>query len=187
MSTIDRVCRARHPRRPRKWFISKPLRGLLLASLGCALGCALLGCTKTAPTRDVEVAGERFDLTGLEPKRADLVTAALAQIGTPYAYGGETPHRALDCSGLTLVAHQAVGMRIPRVSTQQQAAARPLQGPPQPGDLVFFRTAPSQYHVGLMVDRQRFVHASTSKRRVRLADLDNPYWRERFLGAGSYL
>lgn len=149
----------------------------------------MLGCASTpsSPSRSVQAAGETFDLSRLEPKRADVVKAALSQIGTPYVYGGETPYQALDCSGLMLVAHQAVGMSIPRVSTQQQAAARPLRGDPKPGDLVFFKTGPSQYHVGLMVDEQRFVHASTSKRHVRLASLGSNYWRERYLGAGSYL
>ncbi|MEA3638687.1 MAG: C40 family peptidase [Lamprobacter sp.] len=137
--------------------------------------------------RRVEVAGETFDLSNLEPKRANVVMAALSQVGTPYVYGGETPYQALDCSGLMLVAHQAAGMSIPRVSTQQQAAARPLRGHPKPGDLVFFKTGPNQYHVGLMVDGERFVHASTSKRHVRLANLGSHYWRERFRGAGSYL
>ncbi|MBK1618524.1 hypothetical protein CKO42_08745 [Lamprobacter modestohalophilus] len=166
-------------------LLYRPL--LLGAFLGSAL--VLLGCASTpsSPNRSVQVAGETFDLSSLEPTRADVVKAALAQIGTPYVYGGATPHRALDCSGLTLVAHQAAGMSIPRVSTQQQAAATPLRGHPKPGDLVFFKTGPSQYHVGIMVDEQRFVHASTSKRHVRLANLGSNYWRERYLGAGSYL
>lgn len=146
----------------------------------------LNGCA-SAPERSLRVAGDTFDLSGLEPQRADVVQAALQQMGTPYVYGGTTPHRALDCSGLMQVAHQAAGMAIPRASVDQRKAARPLRGQPEPGDLVFFKTGPSQYHVGLMVDGKRFVHASTSKRRVRLARLSNPYWRERFLGAGSYL
>lgn len=164
-------------RRARSLFRSLLLLSLILVMLGCA----------SKPSRTLEVAGETFDLSGLEPQRANVVVAALSQIGTPYVYGGQTPHKALDCSGLTLVAHQAAGLSIPRVSTAQQAAARALRGHPKPGDLVFFKTGPSQYHVGLMVDQQRFVHASTSKRRVRLASLTNPYWQQRFLGAGSYL
>jgi cell wall-associated NlpC family hydrolase len=147
------------------------------------------GCASKAPkaSRTLVMGEDRFDLSGLEPQRADVVEAALAQVGTPYVYGGTTPNRALDCSGLTQVAYRAAGLSIPRVSTAQQAAARPLRGLPGPGDLVFFKTGPSQYHVGLMVDQKRFVHASTSKRRVRLARLQNPYWRARFIGAGSYL
>lgn len=162
----------------------------LLFAAGLVSALILFGCaSSTTPTRSVSVAaaGETFDLTGLEGKRAGVVKAALSQLGTPYVYGGETPHQGLDCSGLMLVAHQAVGMTIPRISTDQQAAARPLRGEPRPGDLVFFKTGPRQYHVGLMVDQERFVHASTSKRRVRLAHLDNPYWQERLLSAGSYL
>jgi hypothetical protein len=165
----------------RRFFRCRGLGGACALIVAVALG----GCAGK-PARTVEVNGELFDLSGLEPQRADVVTAALNQIGTPYVYGGTTPHRALDCSGLTQVAHREAGLSIPRVSTQQKAAARPLRGSPKPGDLVFFKTGPSQYHVGLMVDTGRFVHASTSKRQVRLARLNTPYWQQRFLGAGSY-
>lgn len=162
----------------------------LLAIVALSLLTGLSGCASKpaqAPAQTFAIGDDQFDLSRLEPQRADVVKAALAQIGTPYVYGGATPHRALDCSGLTLVAHRAAGLSIPRVSTAQKAAARPLRGQPKPGDLVFFKTGPSQYHVGLMVDKQRFVHASTSRRQVRLARLENPYWRQRFIGAGSYL
>jgi cell wall-associated NlpC family hydrolase len=144
----------------------------------------LQGCGGGAATRS---SGDGDGLAGLEGRRADVVVAALSQVGTPYVYGGSTPGEALDCSGLTRFAHQAAGLEIPRVSTAQKAAARPLRGWPRPGDLVFFKTGPGQYHVGLMVDRERFVHASTSKGRVRLARLDTDYWQTRFLGAGTYL
>lgn len=160
--------------------------GLSIVQVSALVLVALLAGCGSKPTRTVEVNGEVFDLSGLEPQRADVVSAGLKQIGTPYVYGGAAPYRALDCSGLMQVAHREAGLSIPRVSTQQKAAARPLRGRPSPGDLVFFKTGPSQYHVGLMVDPNRFVHASTSKRRVRLARLDNPYWQRRFLGAGSY-
>lgn len=163
------------------------VRGPWVGLMATILMTGLMAGCSSQPERSLEVAGDRFDLSGLEPQRADVVEAALKQMGTPYVYGGTTPYRALDCSGLMQVAHQAAGMAIPRVSIDQRNAARPLRGHPEPGDLVFFKTGPSQYHVGLMVDGKRFVHASTSKRRVRLARLSNPYWRQRFLGAGSYL
>jgi cell wall-associated NlpC family hydrolase len=147
----------------------------------------LQGCAGGAGTRVYSVDGEEFDLTGLDDERANVVIAALSQVGTPYVYGGTKPGQALDCSGLTQYAHSAAGVRIPRVSTAQQAAARPVGRRPHPGDLVFFKTGPSQYHVGLMVDTDRFVHASTSKQRVRLASLSKNYWQQRYLGAGTYL
>jgi cell wall-associated NlpC family hydrolase len=146
----------------------------------------LYGCAGSG-VRSYDAGGESFDLSGLDDQRADVVIAALSQLGTPYVYGGAEPGRALDCSGLTQYAHSAAGLNIPRVSTAQQAAALPVRRQPSPGDLVFFKTGPSQYHVGLMVDKDRFVHASTSKQRVRLATLNTGYWRERYLGAGTYL
>lgn len=159
--------------------------GALLGMLAWLL--LLSGCASAPKPRIFHVGDEAFDLTGLSSARAEVVIAGLSQIGTPYVYGGSQPGQALDCSGLTQHAHQAAGLAIPRVSTAQQAAARPLRGAPKPGDLVFFQTGPNQYHVGLMVDQRRFVHASTSLRRVHLASLDNSYWRARFMGAGTYL
>ena len=147
---------------------------------GCVL-CALLvsgilaGC-----------ATQRGD--GLDGPRADVVLAGLSQVGTPYVYGGSSPGEGLDCSGLTYYAHHVAGVHIPRVSTEQLRTATPVPGrQPRPGDIVFFRIAPGEHHVGLMVDDERFVHASTSRRQVRLDRLATPYWQARYLGAGTYL
>jgi cell wall-associated NlpC family hydrolase len=119
--------------------------------------------------------------------RGDVVLAGLSQVGTPYVYGGTNPGEGLDCSGLTYYAHHVAGVRIPRVSTEQLRAAKPVSGRRlRAGDMVFFQTGPGQHHVGLMVDEGRFVHASTSRRQVRLDRLDTPYWQARFLGAGTY-
>jgi len=120
--------------------------------------------------------------------RSEVVSAALSQVGTRYAYGAESPGKALDCSALTQHAYRAAGLNIPRMSTAQRAAAKPARlSKVKPGDLVFFKIGRGQYHVGLMVGDDRFVHASTSKKQVRLSSLAAPYWRSRFIGAGTYL
>ncbi|MEA3277007.1 MAG: C40 family peptidase [Pseudomonadota bacterium] len=123
----------------------------------------------------------------LDGPRGDVVMAALSQVGTRYVYGAETPGKALDCSALTQHAYRAAGVEIPRVSKAQQKAATPVSpSKAKPGDLVFFKIRRGQYHVGLMVDDERFVHASTSKKKVRLSSLDTPYWQGRIVGAGTY-
>ncbi len=160
------------------WAVRGPFAAVII---GLLAGCA------GSPSRTLSVDGETFDLTNLDQQRASVVMAALSQVGTPYVYGGSDPSEGLDCSGLTQFAHAAAGLSIPRISTDQRAAARPVRLRPAPGDLVFFRTGPGQYHVGVMVDRDRFVHASTSKRHVRLSRLSRDYWRARYLGAGTYL
>lgn len=120
-------------------------------------------------------------------QRGEVVMAALSQVGTPYAYGADAPGKALDCSALARHAHRAAGLEIPRVSTAQKAAATPVSpARVREGDLVFFRTGPGQHHVGLMVDETRFVHASTSQKEVLVSSLDQPYWRSRLIGAGTY-
>ncbi|ESQ15403.1 MAG: hypothetical protein N838_08745 [Thiohalocapsa sp. PB-PSB1] len=158
-------------------------RGLLY-TLILAMTC--YGCASST-SRTYRVAGEQFDLSKLGKQRANVVMAALSQVGTPYVYSGATPGQALDCSALTQYAYSAAGISIPRVSTAQKASARPVEQQPEPGDLVFFKTGPNQYHVGMMVDHDRFVHASTSKKRVRLSHLEQHYWQQRYLGAGTYL
>jgi cell wall-associated NlpC family hydrolase len=82
------------------------------------------------------------------------VAWALAQVGTPYVWGGETPGVGFDCSGLTQAAYRVAGVTLPRVA-QDQFDAGPELGSGtilEPGDLVFFGGGPgSASHVGLYV------------------------------------
>lgn len=125
---------------------------------------------------------------GVRGGRASVVEAGLSQLGSPYVYGGADPATGFDCSGLTYHAYQAAGVQIPRVSVAQLKHAKPVSARhPHPGDLVFFRTAPGVHHVGIMVDEERFVHASSGRGEVRLSPLASPYWQAHYLGAGTYL
>ena len=114
---------------------------------------------------------------------------ALAQIGTPYRYGGETPAEGFDCSGLVQYSYGATGHRVPRTARAQRAAARGTpHGQLRPGDLVFFEigTAKSP-HVGIYLGEERFLHAPSSGGHVRIDRLDSNYWRRQFSGGGTLL
>jgi cell wall-associated NlpC family hydrolase len=86
---------------------------------------------------------------------ATAVEYALAQLGTPYRWGGEQAGVGFDCSGLAQAAWAAAGVAIPRVAADQQAAGPAVApGALAPGDLVFFGPAPGApaTHVGIVVD-----------------------------------
>jgi murein DD-endopeptidase / murein LD-carboxypeptidase len=53
------------------------------------------------------------------------------------------------------------------------------------GDLVFFNTTGGVSHVGVYLQNNKFVHASTSGG-VMISDLDESYWAKRFIGIGRY-
>ncbi len=79
---------------------------------------------------------------------------ALAQVGTPYLWGGETPGVGFDCSGLVQAAYKAAGITLPRTAQAQYDATTKLapDDPLAPGDLVFFGREPSNVeHVGIFV------------------------------------
>ena len=117
-----------------------------------------------------------------------IAQQALAQVGTPYRYGGADPARGFDCSGLVSYAHSAEGIGVPRTAAAQFDAARKVDPDAlRAGDLVFFRLVPGSRevtHVGVYTGQRRFVHAPQTGRSVGEASLDDPYYRERFAGAG---
>ncbi len=82
---------------------------------------------------------------------------ALAQVGTPYVWGGESPGVGFDCSGLVQAAYKVAGVALPRVAQAQYDATTHLApgDPLQSGDLVFFGGSTTDVtHVGIYVGVQ---------------------------------
>jgi cell wall-associated NlpC family hydrolase len=107
---------------------------------------------------------------------AAAVRFALAQIGTPYLWGGEGPG-GFDCSGLVQAAYQAAGVALPRVAQQQYDAGPRLQ-PGEAllaGDLVFFGAdARHVSHVGIVVGAGVMVDAPHTGATVRRESFNWP-------------
>ena len=100
--------------------------------------------------------------------------------GTPYRRGGLTT-RGIDCSGFVLITFKALrDARLPRTVDEQATFGRGIvPGELRSGDLVFFKTGAAMHHVGIYLDRGRFMHAST-RRGVTISALADGYWRKRF-------
>ena len=96
---------------------------------------------------------------------------ALAQVGTPYVWGGETPGVGFDCSGLVQAAYKVAGITLPRVAQDQYDATTKLGpgDPLEPGDLVFFGGSTSDVtHVGIYIGNGQMVDAPYTGADVRV-------------------
>lgn len=104
--------------------------------------------------------------------------------GQPYRYGGDSPERGFDCSGLIWYVYAKQGVRLPRSAlAMAQELPAVAGGPPQPGDLLFFNADGGPFsHVGLYVGESAFVHAPGNGKPVMRSSLLQPYWSQRLAG-----
>ena len=96
---------------------------------------------------------------------------ALAQVGTPYIWGGEIPGVGFDCSGLTQAAYRVAGVPLPRTAQEQYDAGPlvPAGAPLIPGDLLFFGGGPTDItHVGIYIGNGQMVDAPYTGADVRV-------------------
>jgi cell wall-associated NlpC family hydrolase len=121
------------------------------------------------------------DATG---QGAAIARTAQTLLGAPYREGGSLPD-GFDCSGLVNYVFARHGIAVPRDVRRQASAGAPVdRGDVAPGDLVFFATAGSgPTHVGIALDRSRFIHAPKSGDAVRIESLSAGYWTSRFVAA----
>lgn len=107
-------------------------------------------------------------------ERDSLVRLALALVGVPYHFGGTTPDRGFDCSGLVGYVLSRLALDVPRLAYQQaRVGSAVARSELRPGDLLTFGRD-SISHVGIYIGDGRFVHASSVARRVVVSRLDRP-------------
>jgi cell wall-associated NlpC family hydrolase len=93
---------------------------------------------------------------------------AASKKGSPYAWGAVGPRR-FDCSGLTLYSFKKAGKKLPRTAAQQYNKTRHISAKSRrAGDLVFFHSGRSVYHVGIYAGKGKIWHAPKTGDVVRL-------------------
>ncbi|PKO83888.1 MAG: glycoside hydrolase [Betaproteobacteria bacterium HGW-Betaproteobacteria-11] len=116
----------------------------------------------------------------------DVLDQAVEMLGIPYRRGGSSPEAGFDCSGFVIhVFREGVGLILPRTSKELSKTGEAVKEDQlQPGDLVFFNTMRRAFsHVGIYLGNNQFVHAPRAGGRIRIEDLRDNYWKNRFNGA----
>lgn len=130
--------------------------------------------------------------TGQQEVRQHSILDALNQAhndwkGTPYILGGSGIN-GVDCSSFTqIVFKEYFGRTLPRNTRQQlKEGSSVRRNYVRPGDLIFFRTGRDLLHVGVAMDKGRFIHASLSSG-VMISRLEQRYWASRYLATRRLL
>jgi cell wall-associated NlpC family hydrolase len=109
-------------------------------------------------------------------------------IHTPYKYGGMS-RSGVDCSGFSsIVMREIYDIKISRTAEEQYNNGDKIRDSwRSAGDLVFFKNfrGPGIDHVGIYLGDNRFAHASESNG-VVVSDLDENYYRKRYVGSCRY-
>jgi cell wall-associated NlpC family hydrolase len=121
-------------------------------------------------------------------KASDLVMSAMNFLGVRYQRGGNSAEQGFDCSGFTrYVFEHSLGRVLPRRADQQAHEAGLVdvkKDELRPGDLVFFNTMRRAFsHVGIYVGDGKFIHSPRAGGEVRIEDMGQSYWVQRFNGA----
>ena len=95
-----------------------------------------------------------------------VVSIANRYLGTPYAWGGTTP-QGFDCSGFTQYVYGQAGKSIGRNTVAQESAGSQIPvSQAQPGDLLFWGSRGSSYHVAIYAGNGRYIAAPTEGQSV---------------------
>jgi cell wall-associated NlpC family hydrolase len=107
--------------------------------------------------------------------------------GTPYVLGG-SGISGVDCSSFSqIVFEDYFGIELPRNTRQQlQERSSVRRNYMQAGDLIFFKTGRNLLHVGIVMEEDKFLHASVSSG-VMISKLSQRYWASKYLATRRIL
>lgn len=146
-------------------------------AFGRRKGKALIGVT-------VSSSGTSSSGTGIGAK---LVEEAKKHLGKKYVWGATGPN-TFDCSGLTQYCHKQLGITIPRTSLLQSRSGKLVsKSNLQLGDLIFWKTTSAPVgHVGMYIGNGQFIHAPNSRSVVKIDNLSNSYYANKYVNARRY-
>ena len=159
---------------------ARSLRLAVCPLLACALAALFAPAAGAQGPARIGTAAQRKPFTAwsesAQSLRDSLVSVARAQVGTRYVFGGTSPNRGFDCSGLIRYVMSSLKVELPRTAAQQARIGDEVSLDPKrlrPGDLLTFSRRGSRgvSHIGIYVGEGRYIHASSVAGRVIESDL----------------
>lgn len=145
------------PRMSSSWFARAARRALVVTT--CAAFCVPVS------VRAQEAKPFEAYSNSAHGLRDSIVALARAQLGKRYRYGGKTPERGFDCSGLVQYIMAALKLDVPRTARQQANAGLEVERDTSrllPGDLLTFaKPKKGVSHVGIYIGDGKFIQASS--------------------------
>ncbi|PMD73154.1 C40 family peptidase [Companilactobacillus nuruki] len=116
-----------------------------------------------------QAAAESSDTTATADS---VISTAKQYLGTPYVWGGKTPS-GFDCSGFTsYVYQQATGKSIGSYTVAQEGAGtQEAVSQASAGDLLFWGSKGSTYHVGIYLGNNQYIAAPQPGESVKISTI----------------
>jgi probable lipoprotein NlpC len=143
----------------------------------------IVGCSaqqKSTSIKHGHTSEYKYDLSSPNTVEKTLHSQYEEWKSVKYKKGGLSK-RGIDCSGLVYITYLSkFEIKLPRTTEQMSHLGKKVsQNNLKPGDLVFFKTGLFSRHVGIYLDKRKFLHASTSVG-VTISSLDNQYWKKNY-------
>ena len=120
-------------------------------------------------------------------REKEIINTAIAYLDTKYVWAANGP-TSFDCSGFTKYVFGENGLTLPRYSgNQAKVGIKVSFNELEVGDLVFFDTETSHKkrkvnHVGIYIGNNKFIHASSAKKKVTITSFKKKkFYEKRFL------
>lgn len=139
----------------------------------------------------VKEAATRKEASKVAPKpesRGTLESYARGWLGAKYVYGQATKTKT-DCSGFVMQVYKGYyNIALDHSSSgmyKDSRGSKVSRGSLKEGDLVFFGSFWKIDHVGIYLNGDRFIHASTSKG-VMISPMNDKYWSHKYQGGRRF-
>lgn len=117
-----------------------------------------------------------------------IISIAKQKLGKRYVWGASGNKNTYDCSSFVKYVYKKNGIELPRTSIMQSKVGKFVKRDElRKGDLIFFDTSKRRRgyvnHVGIYIGDNKFIHASSAKKKVVITSLNKTFYSNRYKGA----